>query len=395
MSDTHGTTPTRWVIAAVAIALVVLAVVVGLVLWTTPGPDGDRASEGETAAPTEMPSPGDTPFPGETPGATETPLPGETPEPGPGPSGPAAPPDVPADCAGDGDGATTVEVNSGEELETALAEVTPGSVIHLSPGVYSGRFIASVSGTEREPIALCGSEDSVLDGGNPQKGYVLHLDGVSHWVLSGFAIQNGQKGLMADATTFSLIDGLTVSQIGDEAIHLRGFSTDNTVSNNRVSDTGLRKPKFGEGIYLGTAESNWCDISECEPDRSDRNVVRGNSISGTTSESIDIKEGTSDGVIEDNRFDGSAITAADSWVDVKGNGYLIRGNSGTNSPGDGFQTHEIVDGWGTDNTFRDNSAEVNGPGHGYALKPVRGNVVDCSNTASGGAEGLSNVSCTR
>jgi hypothetical protein len=213
--------------------------------------------------------------------------------------------------------------------------------------------------------------------------------------LSGFAIQNGQKGLMADATTFSLIDGLTVSQIGDEAIHLRGFSTDNTVSNNRVSDTGLRKPKFGEGIYLGTAESNWCDISECEPDRSDRNVVRGNSISGTTSESIDIKEGTSDGVIEDNRFDGSAITAADSWVDVKGNGYLIRGNSGTNSPGDGFQTHEIIDGWGTDNTFRDNSAEVNGPGHGYALKPVRGNVVDCSNTASGGAEGLSNVSCTR
>jgi hypothetical protein len=191
-----------------------------------------------------------------------------------------------------------------------------------------------------------------------------------------------------------LITGLTVTTTGDEAIHLRKFSTDNRVTANTISNTGLRKPKFGEGIYIGTAESNWCDISNCEPDRSDRNEITGNTISGTTSENVDIKEGTSDGVLQANSFDGSAIIEADSWVDVKGRGWVIAGNTGANSPQDGFQTHEIVDGWGTENVFRDNVAQVNGPGVGYSLKPVRDNVVECSNTASDAGEGLSNEPCT-
>jgi hypothetical protein len=77
-----------------------------------------------------------------------------------------------------------------------------------------------------------------------------------------------------------------------------------------VRETGRRKPKFGEGIYVGTARSNWCHISACRPDRSDRNVVEGNDIAGTTAESVDVKEGTSDGVVRGNRFDGSSMTEA-------------------------------------------------------------------------------------
>lgn len=389
MSDSQQPRFSRGMIAAVIAAVALIAVVIGLILVTTSGPDAERAGQQAPSA-TETPSPAPTFGPRPSPSASSPSVPRPSAS-SASATAPGAPPTAVSGCP-DGD---VTEVGSADELETALAEVTPGSVIQLSPGIYSGRFVANVSGTPEEPITLCGTENSVLDGGGVRKGYVLHLDGVSNWVVSGFAIRNGQKGLMADGTTFSLIEGLTVSHIGDEAIHLRAFSSDNTVANNTVSDTGLRKPKFGEGIYLGTAESNWCDISGCEPDTSDRNVVRGNTISGTTSESVDIKEGTSDGVVEDNTFDGSTITAADSWVDVKGNGYLIAGNAGTNSPGDGFQTHEILDGWGTDNVFRDNSAEVNGPGHGFALKPARGNVVACSNTATGGAGGLSNVTCTR
>ena len=60
---------------------------------------------------------------------------------------------------------------------------------------------------------------------------------------------------------------------------------------------------------------------------------------------------------------------------------------------DGFQTHEIVDGWGTGNVFRNNTAEVNGPGFGYSLTPVRGNVVECSNSASQAGKGVSNEPC--
>ena len=313
-------------------------------------------------------------------------------------TGPTATPDenrgTPAPRLGACD-TPTVEVGNGGELQRALEAAEPGQVILLESGEFEGQFTATASGTPEQPIILCGSPDSVLDGGDVDDGYVLHLDEADYWHLNGFSITNGQKGLMADGTTGTVIEGLTVTKIGDEAIHLRKGSTDNVVSRNVISDTGHRRDKFGEGIYIGTAESNWCDISDCEADASDRNVIEGNTISDTTAEAIDIKEGTSDGIVRGNTFDGSALKGdADSWIDVKGNGWLIEGNVGVDSPGDGFQTHEVVDGWGTDNVFRGNTAQVNGPGYGFALKPEGGNTVSCDNTATGAASGLSNEPCS-
>lgn len=288
----------------------------------------------------------------------------------------------------------TVRVASTAQLADALLSVQPGDTIVLEPGVYIGRFVATVTGTAEAPITLCGPAEAILDGNDVDDGYVLHLDTVSYWVVEGFTIRGGQKGLMADSVTHSVFSGLTVTQIGDEGIHLRQFSTDNLVIGNTISDTGLRKPKFGEGIYVGSAESNWCDITDCEPDASDRNVLEGNTISLTTAESIDIKEGTSGGVVRGNSFDGAAITGADSWVDVKGNDWLIIGNTGVAAPLDGFQTHEIVEGWGTRNVFRDNVATVAARGFGYSLTPELANVVECGNSATEAAEGVSNVPCT-
>ena len=316
-------------------------------------------------------------LPSSRPAATE---PGAAPPPAPG----AAPAECPAGTA----------VSTAAELTAALAAAGPGAVIRLADGVYVGNFRATGAGTASQPITLCGGPGAVLDGGSTEDGYVLHLDQASYWTVQGFTVRNGQKGIMADETTFSLFQGLTVENTGDEAIHLRRFSSDNKVTGNTIRGAGLRKPKFGEGIYIGTAESNWCDVSACEPDKSDRNEIRGNTVSDTTAESIDIKEGTSDGLLLENIFDGSGITEADSWVDVKGRGWRIEGNTGRNSPQDGFQTHEIIDGWGTENVFRRNVAEVNGPGLGYSLKPARDNVVDCSNTASQAEQGLSNIPCT-
>lgn len=305
-------------------------------------------------------------------------------------------PEAPSPDAGSVDcGDPTVTVATSPELQSALDDAAPGTSIALSPGTYPGNFTAAVSGTAESPIRLCGGADSVLDGGRVDDGYVLHLDGISHWEFAGFSIRNGQKGLMADGTTDTVIRGLTVSDIGDEGIHLRAFSTDNTVTSNTVSDTGQRKPKFGEGIYIGTAESNWCDITDCAPDASDRNTVSDNTITATTAEGIDVKEGTTGGVVSGNTFDGSALVEddADSWVDIKGNDWVIENNIGTDSPQDGFQVHEIVDGWGTRNIFRSNTAQVDGPGFGYSITPELDNTVECNNSASGAGEGLSNIEC--
>lgn len=289
----------------------------------------------------------------------------------------------------------TIVVSGAEELEEALLEASAGDVIVLSDGIYEGEFRAAVSGTSSAPITLCGTADAILDGDGHRGGYVFHLDGARYWHLQGFTVRNGQKGVMADGTVGSVFSGLTIHSIGDEALHLRRHSTDNLVTGNTIFDTGHRREKFGEGIYVGTAQSNWCDITDCGPDRSDRNVIEFNVVYDTTAEAVDIKEGTNGGTLRGNWFDGSSLVEddADSWVDVKGNNWLITENEGVNSPRDGFQVHRILEGWGRGNVFSGNTATVNGPGYGFSLTPVQDNVVECSNTVNAAREGYANVSC--
>jgi hypothetical protein len=280
----------------------------------------------------------------------------------------------------------TKTVGSAQELDEALKSAQPGDVIRMNAGTYEGKFVAQTSGTQQQPIFLCGDANAVLDGGGVKKGYAFHLNKASYWRLIGFTVQNSQKGVIADTSNGSIIQGLTVHDIGDEAIHLRNFSTGNTVQYNKTYNTGLRREKFGEGVYLGTAESNWKRFSGGKMDKSDNNLVRGNLIRATA-EAIDIKEGTSGGRIIGNVFDGSATGGDkfnDSWIDVKGNGYLIEGNRGTKTPADGFQTHEIVDGWGTGNTFRNNTINLAG-GNGVGINDtVGGNTISCDNKVTGG-----------
>jgi hypothetical protein len=288
-----------------------------------------------------------------------------------------------------------VVVRSAADLEDALADAKPGTSIRLQDGTYAGEFQITRSGTEKSPIELCGTAEAVLDGGPTDGGYTLHLDGAAHWRVVGITLQGGQKGLMLDAAVGNVIDGITVRRVGDEAIHLRTNSTDNVVTRSTVRETGLRKPEYGEGLYVGSAESNWCELNGCDPDRSDRNVLRDNDIAATTAESVDLKEGTSNGVLQGNTFSGDAMVESDSWVDVKGNGWRIVGNRGTGSTEDGFQVHQILDGWGRDNTFTDNVAVDSGPGYGINVtKQHDGNVVSCSNVARDAGEGMTNIDCT-
>ncbi|MCW2879409.1 MAG: hypothetical protein JWQ95_3509 [Sphaerisporangium sp.] len=280
----------------------------------------------------------------------------------------------------------TKTVGSADELQRAVKSARAGDVIRLGPGTYKGKFVAQNSGTRNKPIFLCGNATSVLDGGGIKKGYAFHLNKASFWRLVGFTVRNSQKGVMADKTEGSIIQGLTVRDIGDEAIHLRNFSTGNTVQYNKIYNTGLRRSEFGEGVYLGSAKSNWKRYSGGRMDTSDNNLVRGNSIRATA-EAVDIKEGTSGGHIVGNVFDGSALSGNgvnDSWVDVKGNNYVIEGNTGKTTTQDGFQTHKIVDGWGTGNVFRKNIIDLDG-GKGVGINDtVGGNTIACDNKVIGG-----------
>lgn len=406
-------TAVPWIIATVMTVVALVAVIGGIaVAARTAAPPAAGESPSGPVAVTAAPSGAASATPDDSPEDTEDAEdPGTS---GPASSGPASSKDkvdrdaemsqsardarpgagpLPADQAVACPAAAT-KVTTAAELTEALAEAKPGDAIHLADGIYSGRFTATTSGTAAQRIFLCGGRGAVLDAGSTDKGYAFHLDGSSYWVLSGFTIRNGQKGIIADSSTGSVIQNLAVTEIGDEAIHLRTNSSSNLIIGNTISGTGLRNKKFGEGIYIGTAVSNWCTYTACLADQSNYNIIAGNSIAGTTSESIDIKEGTVGGIVKGNRFDGAGMTAASAWMNVKGNAWTIDSNRGENSPENGYETHNILQEWGDYNLFTNNSGDVDGSGYGVASWPAMHNTVACSNTLTGAARGVSNIECT-
>ena len=302
-----------------------------------------------------------------------------------------------ADPTGGACGTSGVRVSTAGQLSRALRAPRPGETILLAPGSYAGHFKATVSGTASAPITLCGPRSAVLDGGAVKSGYTFYLDHASWWRITGFTVRGGQKGVVTDTSDHDLIDGLSVHGIGDEAIHLRSFSSYDTVSHNLIRDTGLNVSFYGEGIYVGSANSNWCRYSGCQPDASDHDVIIDNNVADTTAENVDIKEGTSFGTITGNEFNGAGMNpaSATSWVNVKGNDWTITGNTGVDSNKDGFSDHQVYPGWGMDNVFASNHATVNGPGYGFYVQSKRLNVVVlCNNTVTGARGGLSNHACT-
>jgi len=222
----------------------------------------------------------------------------------------------------DGTAVRTVNVMDAHALESALSDVQPGDQIRIADGVYAGNFVAEVSGTPERPILLCGSRQAILQGTRLSSGYGFKL-AASYWVLSGFRVTGSQKGIVVEGGSRNLLDGLEVDHVGEEGIHFRKASSDNVLTASLIHDTGTGTGSsdkgFGEGVYLGSAKNHWSTYGvDGGPDQSDRNQVIGNTIGpNTAAECVDIKEGTTGGVIRDNIFDGTGMSGdnfADSWI---------------------------------------------------------------------------------
>lgn len=240
----------------------------------------------------------------------------------------------------------TVDVSGSDQLAQAVAAARPGDTIRMAPGTYSP-VVITTSGTAEAPITLTGPADAVVTGSG--KDYTVHLDGASWWQLVGFTVTGGGKGVMLDDTQHTLLDSLDVGRTGDEAVHFRKNSSDNTLQRSTVHDTGLRQPEYGEGVYVGSAKSNWKKITGGQPDLSMNNRIVGNTFRTITAENVDVKEETSGTWISGNRFDGSATSGenyADSIVDVKGFATTVVDNVTTgDSPAltNIVETHVITD----------------------------------------------------
>ncbi|VVJ18768.1 Endo-1 [Amycolatopsis camponoti] len=321
----------------------------------------------------------------------------------------------------------TVNVSTAAQLQAALANATPGQAIKLAAGTYRGSFVTTEAGTAAKPITLSGPANAVLINDGPSgdapdcpaptagwdSGYGLWLSGAPYWNLTGFTVQESKKGIVVDNSPHTTIDGVNVNHVDEEAIHFRRSSADSVLKNSTITYTGLVQPGYGEGVYLGSANSNWaCHGNSGGVDRGDRIQVLDNHIGPfIAAEPIDVKEGTFNGLIRGNTFDGRGISgenSADSWIDVKGIGYTIENNTGTfSSPGvfaNGYENHNTSTSPSFDNgcgnVWRGNKSDLGGVG-AYAIKissvskcAANPNVVYASNTVTNATSGLTNIPVT-
>ncbi|XOK63078.1 right-handed parallel beta-helix repeat-containing protein [Paenibacillus elgii] len=258
--------------------------------------------------------------------------------------------------------AASVTCSTASCLTNALAQAAPGDVITLAAGVtFNGKFVAAANGTPTGKITLQSASPSnkaELNGGGTGSGYTLHVTG-DHWVIKDLKITNAKKGIMLDHANYTLIDGAEVYQIGEEGVHYRDGSSYNTIRNSYLHDIGTVNPSFGEAIYVGSDKGKWGTFNAA----TNHNTIANNTIGpNVAAEHIDIKEGSTGTLVENNSFDGTGMSganAADSFIDVKGNNDVIRGNigyrNGNSKIKDAFQVHQRAAGWGQNASFTNNT----------------------------------------
>lgn len=307
-----------------------------------------------------------------------------------------------------GVGGRQVNVSTSAQLSAALADAEPGDVISVADGSYTGKmtvgsytgsFDITKSGTATAPITLRGSRNVVIDGDGEGGHYGMYIYNASYWNISGISVTSAAKGIVLDGGNHITLDSIHVYDIGSEAVHFRSFSSDNVLKNSVIEQTGVRQAQYGEGVYIGSANSNWGTYTGGQPDGSNRNQILNNSIGNTGAENIDIKEGTQDGVISGNHFDGFDMkgeNSADSWLDVKGNHYTITDNIALVSSAtgtvfnNGIELHQAVVGWGINNILHRNHMDLtNATGAGfYQQKNLTGNILSCDNEVINAPKGF-------
>ena len=274
------------------------------------------------------------------------------------------------------DGSREVLVTTVQELHDALADAQAGDTILVREGVYENdkwlgkwaAFFAEATGTPDNPITLR-SEDpdhpATICGVTQENKVALSIMG-DYWRIENLRVCEAAKGIVLDQSSHSIISGCEVFNIGTEGVHLRDDSSYCLVENCNIHDTGTVTPKYGEGVYIGSAVGTEGYGFNCH-----YNTVRGCTISNVAAECVDIKEFTLGTIVEDCTFDGSGIAGengANSFIEIKGNDVIVRRNTGYRNGNDkqlyGFDLYCPLPEWGQnariyENTLYLDDAKVN------------------------------------
>ncbi len=260
--------------------------------------------------------------------------------------------------------AARIEVHTSEALMSAMQKAKAGDTLMVYPGTYTGDLDASgdpgnlpngkgyfwigQNGTAANPIVVVGVDSMqppVLKGKSIDTGYVVHLTG-NHIILKNLVITFGEKGVILDNSSHTLIEDCEVYNIGSELIHVRHASNHVTINRNKLHGSGNSgknggRGTFGEGVYIGTDQARWGAKDRPQSEWGEKAISEGyggydwrvhhtrvlcNFFSGGISaELLDVKEGAQHTLVKGNMLVGDSIGLKpgardydDSFIDQKG-----------------------------------------------------------------------------
>lgn len=226
-----------------------------------------------------------------------------------------------------------IRVSPDLSIQKAVDDAQPGDTIFLADGRYFEDFHSVRNGEPNARITIRGSRDAIVVGESSSRMIeVTH----SYHTLEGFSVSGKKKDgknkedyvdkcvfvigvespelVREDGVEYeSSLDGMivrdmSISDCGGECLRLRSFVTNAEIVGNKIFGCGRHDFMFpsssvnGEAIYVGTSSNQWNDGKNSRegPDLSKYIWIHENEIEPQGNECVDVKEGSSDVIVEYN-----------------------------------------------------------------------------------------------
>lgn len=194
--------------------------------------------------------------------------------------------------------AVGAEIGPGDDIESAVAALSPGEELLLRDGTYvfDQNITLTANGTPQSPI-LIRAKDGAQVTLTQATGLhnVIEIGGSSYLILQGIHVTGGSHGIRLIDSDFITIKDCEIYETGDVALSANAGGTYEglKILHNHIHHTN----GTGEGMYLG------CNNDDC---RIANSLIEGNYIHDTNrgsveqGDGIEIKEGSYGNIVRDN-----------------------------------------------------------------------------------------------
>lgn len=244
-------------------------------------------------------------------------------------------------------------------IQKAVDILDAGDRVFLLEGEYYQDIISIRSGKKEKPIIIEGTKNSIIKGAGNREKIVeirhsfIHLIG---FTLDGLVGEGNQEMhyrskllYIEGSEVLSGVTGMKVLSMnfqnaGGECIRIKYFSHENEIAYSSIRSCGVYDFVFGgggkngEGIYIGTAPEQITEDKNLtrDVDASNANWIHHNTIDTQGNECIDIKEGSSENIVEYNSCTGQKDSQS-AGLDSRGNRNIFRENESFGNVGAGIR----------------------------------------------------------